>query len=289
MAFDGHRSDDFNIYLFKTTDFGETWKAITNGIPKNSGTLHVIREHPRNRDLLFAGGEFGLYISFDRGENWQELKNNLPRVPVDDIQIHPRDNDLILATHGRSVWILDSIYGLEQMTAKTVGQPCRHFDVRPAIMWRMARKRDFDAHDVFRRARIRRQGAIIDFWVQDQAGCEGREDHDSRRGGQADRDAQADSVGGGSESRRVEPACGPAGAAHAAGRGAGRRALRRRAASLRSWAARWSIRARYTVEISIGADKDRRSSRVEEDPRITWFSAADRAKAAGGDRRTGRR
>ena len=69
----------------------------------------MIREHPRNRDLLFAGGEFGLYISFDRGDHWQELKNNLPRVPVDDIQIHPRDNDLILATHGRSVWILDSI------------------------------------------------------------------------------------------------------------------------------------------------------------------------------------
>jgi hypothetical protein len=86
-AFDGHRSDDFNIYLYKTTDYGQTWKAITTGIPKNGGTLHVIREHPRNRDLLFAGGEFGLYVSFDRGENWQELKNNLPRVPVDEIAL----------------------------------------------------------------------------------------------------------------------------------------------------------------------------------------------------------
>ena len=62
-------------------------------------------------ELLFAGGEFGLYISFDRGENWQELKNNLPRVPVDDIQIHTRDNDMILATHGRSVWTASSVSG----------------------------------------------------------------------------------------------------------------------------------------------------------------------------------
>ena len=122
VAFDGHRGDDFNTYLYKTTDFGETWKPITNGIPKNEGTLHVIREHPRNRDLLFAGGEFGLYVSFDRGDHWQEFKNNLPRVPVDDIQVQPRENDLILATHGRSVWILDSISALEQMNVHDDGE-----------------------------------------------------------------------------------------------------------------------------------------------------------------------
>src|SRR6202012_5695435 len=101
------------------------------------------------RNLLFAGGEYGLYVSFDRGDHWQEFKNNLPRVPVDDIQIHPRDNDLILATHGRSVWILDSIASLEQMSAQTAQAPVSIFNIRPAVMWKMQDRRDFDAHDVF--------------------------------------------------------------------------------------------------------------------------------------------
>ena len=123
VSFDGHRSNDFTVYLLKTTDFGETWKPITKGLPQEAGAVHVIREHPKNPNLLFVGTEFGLYVSFDAGANWQELKNNLPRVPVDDIQIHPRDNDLILATHGRSVWILDDISPLEQMTAKVAASP----------------------------------------------------------------------------------------------------------------------------------------------------------------------
>jgi len=95
---------------YKTNDYaGRNLEIDHEWHPQNQGVIHTVREHPRNRDLLFAGGEFGLFISFDRGEHWRELKNNLPRVPVDDIAIHPRENDLILATHGRSVWILDSI------------------------------------------------------------------------------------------------------------------------------------------------------------------------------------
>src|ERR1700693_3642371 len=95
-TFDGHRSNDFNVYAFATADYGETWKSISNGLPANGGTLHVLREHPRNQNLLFAGAEFGAFVSFDRGGNWTSLKTNLPTVPVDDIAIHPRDNDLIL-------------------------------------------------------------------------------------------------------------------------------------------------------------------------------------------------
>src|SRR2546425_7926539 len=83
-----------------TTDYGETWKAISGGTPASNGTVHVVREHPRNPSLLFAGTEYGAYISFDRGANWTALKMNLPTVPVDDIVIHPRENDLILGTHG---------------------------------------------------------------------------------------------------------------------------------------------------------------------------------------------
>src|SRR6266849_6575885 len=74
---------------------------------RSSGTLHVVREHPRNQNLLFAGTEFGLWVSWDRGANWAALKNNFPTVPVDDIEIQARENDLVLATHGRSIWVFD--------------------------------------------------------------------------------------------------------------------------------------------------------------------------------------
>jgi hypothetical protein len=113
-AFDGHRADDYTPYLFMTTDYGETWTDISKGLPRDGGTVHVVREHHRNQNLLFAGTEHGLFVTFDRGKSWNAFKANLPTVPVDDIQIHPRENDLILATHGRSLWILDDITPLEQ-------------------------------------------------------------------------------------------------------------------------------------------------------------------------------
>jgi hypothetical protein len=114
VSFDGHRGDDYNVYLFATTDYGENWKAIRNGIPETAGTVHVVREHPRNANLLFAGTEFGLWVSWDRGTNWTALKNNLPTVPVDDIEIQAEQNDLVLATHGRSIWIFDDLTPIEK-------------------------------------------------------------------------------------------------------------------------------------------------------------------------------
>ena len=114
-TFDGHRMGDFKVYVYMTTDFGETWRSIASNLPQNNGIVHVIREHPRNPNLLFVGTEFGLFVSYDRGGNWTQIKQNLPTVPVDDILIHPRDNDLILGTHGRSIWVMDDITPIEQM------------------------------------------------------------------------------------------------------------------------------------------------------------------------------
>ena len=79
-------------------------------------TCRVIREQMRNQNLLFLGTEFGVYVSLDRGGRWTRLKGNLPVVRIDDIQIHPRDNDLVLGTHGRSIWVLDDITPLEKMS-----------------------------------------------------------------------------------------------------------------------------------------------------------------------------
>ncbi|MBO0800434.1 MAG: hypothetical protein J2P31_16575, partial [Blastocatellia bacterium] len=133
VTFDGHRNDDFNPYVYTTEDFGETWKAITNNLPY---AAHVIREHPRNQNLLFTGTEFGLFVSFNRGGSWMKLKNNLPTVPVDDIAIHPRDNDLILATHGRGIYVLDDMTPLEQISETIAASDAHLFDIRPATMWR---------------------------------------------------------------------------------------------------------------------------------------------------------
>lgn len=166
-TFDGHRMDDFGIYVFTTTDFGETWKAIRNGIPDNKGIVNVIREHHKNADLLFAGTEYGAYVSFDRGANWSKIKNGLPTVPVDDIVIHPRDNDLIFGTHGRSIWILDDINSLEGMNA-TVAQSDLHlFDLSKSYMWRVAGRTTSAStgHKLFNGGNPP-NGVIIDYYLK---------------------------------------------------------------------------------------------------------------------------
>lgn len=109
-----YKSDDNKPYLYKTNDYGKTWKKIVKGLPDNSFT-RVIREDPARRGLLYAGTETGLYVSFDDGENWQSLQLNLPVVPVTDLIIQKRDKDLIVATQGRSFWVLDDLPVLHQM------------------------------------------------------------------------------------------------------------------------------------------------------------------------------
>jgi photosystem II stability/assembly factor-like uncharacterized protein len=115
-----YKLDDFKPYLYKTNDYGKTWKKITNGIPDDAFT-RVIREDPNRRGLLFAGTETGLYVSFDDGDNWQSLQLNLPVVPITDLAIHKRDRDLVAATQGRSFWVLDDLPMLHQVAeaAKT--------------------------------------------------------------------------------------------------------------------------------------------------------------------------
>ncbi len=276
VAFDGHRSNDFTIYLYRTTDFGATFKSITEGIPQNQGTLHVVREHPKNPNLLFAGGEFGLYVSFDRGDHWQELKNNLPRVPVDDIQIHPRDNDLILATHGRSVWILDSISALEQMSGAVAESALQAFDVRPATMWRMARTRDFDGHDTFLGANPPR-GAIIDFWTKTKPDMKDVKISILDAAGKTIATVKPTALVAGLNrivwSMRTDRAVPPTDQEL--------RAAERAAAAggePPQFGGPLVDPGDFTVEIAIGANKVSKKFKIEEDPRVTWFSTADRAK-----------
>jgi photosystem II stability/assembly factor-like uncharacterized protein len=108
-----YKSDDFRPYLYKTNDYGKTWKKIVNGIPESAFT-RVIREDPNRRGLLYAGTETGIYVSFNDGESWQSLQLNLPVVPITDLALHKRDKDLVAATQGRSFWVLDDLTVLHQ-------------------------------------------------------------------------------------------------------------------------------------------------------------------------------
>src|SRR5208282_3988532 len=105
-AVDTHKLDDFKPYIFKTADFGKTWAKITSGIPEGAYT-HAVREDPVRKNLLYAGTETGIYVSFDGGANWQSLQLNLPNSPIHDLIV--KNDDLVVATHGRSFWILDDL------------------------------------------------------------------------------------------------------------------------------------------------------------------------------------
>jgi photosystem II stability/assembly factor-like uncharacterized protein len=122
VAATAYKSDDFRPYLYKTNDYGKTWKKIDAGIPDGAFT-RVVREDPARRGLLYAGTELGMYVSFDDGERWQSFQLNLPVVPITDLAVHKRDRDLVVATQGRSFWILDDLPVLQQLTdAMRAGQ-----------------------------------------------------------------------------------------------------------------------------------------------------------------------
>lgn len=135
VSFDGHRSDEFGTWLLRTDDFGVSWRRITNGFTTGE-TVRVVREDHRNTNLLFAGTETGVWMSLDGGSQWQRLKLNMPTVSVYDLKIHPRDNDLIVGTHGRSIWILDDISPLQQLAEEIADTPFYLFEQQPSTLWR---------------------------------------------------------------------------------------------------------------------------------------------------------
>ncbi|HJS99722.1 MAG TPA: hypothetical protein VJ756_11570 [Terriglobales bacterium] len=159
MAVERHKMDDFAPYIFKTTDFGKTWTSLVSGIPADD-YVHAVRIDPRRPDLLFAGTEKGMYVSFDNGAKWQPLQMNLPPSPVNDLVI--KNDDLIVATHGRSFWVLDDITPLEQYSDSIAQEDVHLFTPAPA------------GHTIFRRSFFELsnvgknppEGAVIDYWLK---------------------------------------------------------------------------------------------------------------------------
>lgn len=165
-TFDGHRNGDFKVYVYATNDFGETWRSIASNLPQNNGIANVIREHPRNHDLLFVGTEFGIFASHNKGGSWTQIKLNLPNVPVDDILIHPRENDLILGTHGRSIWILDDITPMEQMNEAVVNSSVHLFQPRQSVIWRTWANKPLTSDKMFY-GQNPPNGAMIQFYLKE--------------------------------------------------------------------------------------------------------------------------
>jgi photosystem II stability/assembly factor-like uncharacterized protein len=134
VAVDAHKLDNFKPLIFKTSDFGKTWTKLITGLPDNS-YVHAVREDPKRKGLLYAGTETGIWVSFDDGAHWQTLQLNLPTTPIHDMIIH--DDDLVVATHGRSFWVLDDIGPLRQAGASLAAEEAHLFKPDAAFRTRM--------------------------------------------------------------------------------------------------------------------------------------------------------
>lgn len=132
LSYTGYRQDDFRPFLYKTTDFGETWTSIAGNLPNEP--INVIREDHKNPNLLFVGTEFAVYFSIDSGKSWTKMKTNMPTQPVHDLQIHPRENDLIVATHGRGIFITD-ITPLQEVSSQVLAKDAHLFAIEPKVRW----------------------------------------------------------------------------------------------------------------------------------------------------------
>ena len=161
-AINSFRLDDLRAHIYRTRDFGKTWTEISKGIP-DGGASNVVREDPGRQGLLFAGTEGSVYVSFDDGDDWQPLQLNLPHTSMRDLATH--GDDLIVATHGRSFWILDDITPLRQWNAEIAKESAHLFAPETAIRFRWNRNPDTPLPPEFPAGKNPPDGAIIDYYL----------------------------------------------------------------------------------------------------------------------------
>jgi hypothetical protein len=168
VAKSGYKYDVFKPFLYTTDDFGLTWRSISAGLPDQP--INVVYEDLRNPDLLFVGNDGGVWVSLDRGENWTNFNNNMPNVPVHDLLVHPRDNDLILGTYGRAFWITD-VSALQQLNDEVLAADVHLFDIEPTVQrvtW------EFGANDyIFGQAQVQtpnpENGMVVRYYLKNDA------------------------------------------------------------------------------------------------------------------------
>ena len=163
VAANNYRNDDYANYLWGSDDRGATWFDATGDLPAER-VVRAVREDERNPDVLYLGTEFGVWWSWNRGANWIELEGGLPTQPVNDLVVHPRDNDLVLGTHGRGVWILDQVNALQEMNAVVLAGGAHLFTVEPAEQIRYRSRRGHTGNMIFE-GENPPAGAIIDYWL----------------------------------------------------------------------------------------------------------------------------
>ncbi len=132
VTYTGYRRDDFRPFVYMTEDYGETWTSLANGLPNEP--INVIREDPVNPNLLFLGTEMGVYVSIDGGKTWNSFRLDMPTNPVHDLLIHPREHDLVVATHGRGIFITN-IRPLQEWSATAMKKPFHLYDIRSKVQW----------------------------------------------------------------------------------------------------------------------------------------------------------
>ncbi len=165
-AINSFRLDDLRAHIYRTRDFGKTWTEITKNIP-DGGASNVVREDPARKGLLFAGTEGSVYVSFNDGDDWQPLQLNLPHTSMRDLAIH--GDDLIVATHGRSFWILDDVTPLRQLNADIAKESVHLFVPQEATRFRWNRNPDTPLPPEFPAGKNPPDGAIIDYYLASPA------------------------------------------------------------------------------------------------------------------------
>jgi hypothetical protein len=163
LVVDNHRMDDTKPYLWSTADYGKTWRSLAAGLPKDV-YLHAVREDPRRKGLLFVGTEKGVSYSPDGGATWKELKLNLPTVAVHDLVV--KDDDLVVGTHGRSIWILDDLTPLREWSKEVEAKAAHLFTARPAVRWRYEGPISSQVKGPGQNPPV---GAVFHYWLRDEA------------------------------------------------------------------------------------------------------------------------
>jgi photosystem II stability/assembly factor-like uncharacterized protein len=269
LTVDNHRSGDVNNYVYRSTDFGQSWTSITGDLPAGR-VARTIREDAKNPSLLYLGTEMGLFVSLDGGQHWLSFRQNMPTVAVNDLVVHPRDQDLVLGTHGRGVWILDDVTALQELTPEVAARAAHLFTPQPGVQVRLT---NLKAHmgDMVFRGENPPAGGIIDYWLGAEGADVSLTVHNSagalvatvtptrRRGvNRVVWDLRADDI-------VVAGAAGAAGRGGRGGRGGGGARLQ----------GTWVPAGRYVVRLTAAGVTSEKPIEVRDDPRID-VSAADR-------------
>jgi photosystem II stability/assembly factor-like uncharacterized protein len=165
VAVNNYRNDDFGNYLFASDDRGASWRSIAGDLPERR-VARTVREDPRNPDVLYLGTEFGLFVTLDRGMHWTRLGAGMPTVAVNDLVVQERENDVVVATHGRGIWILDQLSALQGLTPRVRLEPGHLFRPGDARLIRYRGERGHEGDMIFR-GQNPPTGAILDYWLKE--------------------------------------------------------------------------------------------------------------------------